>query len=155
MARLRHVGLIGGFAVLVVFLLEPLVFTGATPLITRLDANDRSELYKQVTTVAATFLGFLITTIAILVSLDVKRRIVEELKRGEAFSLLIVNLLAAVVLLFITMCLGIAGIVTDDGARGARLFEALWQAALLASMIEFALGLFFFALVTYKVASHK
>jgi len=155
MARLRHVAVILVVAALAVFVVEPVVFPGATPLVVRLDPDDRVEFYKQVTTVTATFLGFLITAIAILVSLDVKRRIVEDLKRGESFSLLIVNLLAAVVLLFATTCLGIAGVVADDGAHGAELFEALWQTALLGSMIEFALGLFFFAVVTYKVAAYK
>lgn len=153
--RLRHVGSIVIAAALLSFIIEPLVFAGQTPLVGRLDPKDRTELYRQVTTVSAGFLGFLITAVAILVSFDVKRQIVKELHRGEAFSLLIVNLLAAVALLLATTVLGIAAAVFDDGASGSGWFESIWQAVLLASTMELLFGLFYFALVTYKVATYE
>jgi hypothetical protein len=157
--KLRHVAVIVAFAAVVVFLVEPLIFSvivsGHTPLLGRLGYKDRVELYKQVSTVSATLMGFIITAVAILVSLDLKRQIVSELHRGEAFPLLVVNLLACVVLLFIATGLGIAGAIFDDGPDGADFFEALWQTVIGASVLELILGLSFFGLVTYKVASTK
>src|SRR4051794_14709781 len=110
----RHPALIVVAAAVLIFVLEPLVFAGPTPLVGRLAANDRVEIYKQIATVTGSLLGFLITAVAILVSLDARRQIVDDLHRGEAFSLLIVNLLAAIVLFFLTTSLGLAGAVFDD-----------------------------------------
>jgi len=111
--RLRHVAGIFAGAVILVFVVDPWAISGPFPLIGRLEPKDRVELYKQVSTVTATLLGFLITAVAILVSLDLRRQIVEELHRGEAFSLLVVNLLAAVVFLFAATGLGIAAAILD------------------------------------------
>lgn len=153
-AKVRHViGLVAAGAVLV-FVVEPLVLSGTTPLINRLDHGDRINLYKQITTVTATLLGFLLTTVAILVALDPRRQIVDELKRGESFSLLVVNLLAAILFLSLLTGLGVLGAVFDDGRQGSAVFEQFYECMLLISAFEVALGGFFFALVTYKVASH-
>lgn len=154
MTRVRYVLGLVAFAVFLVWVVQPIVFSHPLPLLSRLDGHDRTELYKQVTAVGAGLLGFLITAVAILVSLDARRRIVEELHRGEAFSLLVVNILAAVLLLFVLSALGVIGSIGDDGVDGANGFESVYEAVLLASLFELALGGFYFALVTYKAATY-
>lgn len=145
--------LIATLSIVLVWIVEPALWD-QTPLIDRLSGKDRVAFYKQVSTVAASLLGFLITAVAILVSLDMRRRIVEDLRRGEAFSLLIVNMLAAVAFLFILTVAGIAGGMFDDGVQGAPGFGRFYETVLTASLLELGLSGFYFGLVTYKVASH-
>jgi hypothetical protein len=152
--RLRHVVVLAGLAALLVWVVAPLICSGTTPFIDRLSGEDRVEFYKQVSTISASLLGFLITAVAILVSLDMRRRIVEDLHRGESFSLLVVNLLAAVAFLFLLTVAGVAGGMFDDGEQGAAMFGKFYETFLLASLFELGLGGFYFGLVTYKVASH-
>jgi hypothetical protein len=152
--RIRHVLLLFGAVVVLVALVEPAAFSGPVPLISRLDGPDRVDLYKLITTVTASLLGFLIASVAILVTLDINRIIVEQLRRGEAFSLLIINLLAAILFLFLTTVGGVIGAIVDDGTNGADLFECLYEVSLLTSLLELGLGGFYFALVTYKVAAN-
>lgn len=150
---LRHVGYVLVGAAAVVFLIEPTVFTGSTPLIARLSDADRADLYNQLIVVTASLLGFTVTAISILVLLDAKRKIVEELKRGESFKLLIVNMLAVVLLLFVLTLMGIAGSVLEADSASS-LFERFYEWLMLAATIELAITGFFFGVVTYKVAAH-
>jgi hypothetical protein len=140
-------------AALVVFGVEPLAATSSPLLATMSEAN-RSDLYSQVIVVSAGLLGFLITAVSILVSLDGKRKIVEELKRGESFRLLVANMLAAVALMFALTLMGIAGsaLETENGASHA--FARLYEWLLVASVAELVLSGFYFAVLTYKVAAH-
>lgn len=150
---LRHVlGLLAA-AALLVCAVEPVVISGPTPLISGLAEADRIDLYNQVIVLTASLLGFIVAAIAILVSLDVGRKIVEELKRGESFKLLIANMLAVMVLLFILTCLGIAGSVLEGGNGASHPFEVVYEWLLLGTVMELVLVGFYFALVTYKVAS--
>ena len=135
--------------------LERVAAPWTSPLLARLDAQERVDLYAQITGLTGVLLGFVVTAIAILASLDIRRRIVEDLQRGESFSLLIVNLLAAVALLLATTTLGIVGTIHDDGNVPSRLFESVYQFLVLASLLELVIGLCFFGLVTYKVAAHE
>jgi len=150
---IRHVLVLLAAAALVVFVAEPIVISGPTPLISGLAEADRIDLYNQVIVVTASLLGFIAAAIAILVSLDVGRRIVEELKRGESFKLLIANMLAVMVLLFILTSTGIAGSVLEGGKGASHGFEAAYEWLLLGTGMELILVGFYFALVTYKVAS--
>jgi hypothetical protein len=153
----KHLRWAAGVAVTTALVLATIEFIphGATPLLSRLSSHDRVELYKQVATATASLLGFLIAAVAILVSLDVNREIVQDLKRGESFTLLIVNLLAAIVFLFLATIVGIIGAIFDDGKPGSDAFELAWELLVLAGFAELALGLFFFAIVTYKVAKYE
>jgi hypothetical protein len=72
-----------GSAAVVVLAFEFITLKGGTAVVGRLDGQDRVELYKQITTISASLLGFLIAAVAILVSLDPNRKIVDELKRGK------------------------------------------------------------------------
>jgi len=73
---------------------------------------------------------------------------VEELKRGESFSLLIANMLAAILVLFLLTFLGVAGSVLDPGG----IFRSLYEWVTLVALFELALSGFYFSVVTYKVA---
>jgi hypothetical protein len=149
----RHVlGLLVA-AALVVFAVEPLVITGPTPLVSGLAEADRIDLYNQVIVVTASLLGFIVAAIAILVSLDAGRKIVEELKRGESFRLLIANMLASVFLLFVLTIVGISGSVLEGGSDASSAFEAVYEWLLLGTAMELVLVGFYFALVTYTVAA--
>jgi hypothetical protein len=152
--RYRHAALLVLLAAVVIVIAE-LIARGSNSLVGGLGHQDRVELYKQVTTVTASLLGFFIAAVAILVSLDPTRAIVRDLKRGEAFSLLIVNMLAAILLLFLTTALGVAGAVFDDGQPGAAGFEWVYQWLLLASLLELGLTGVLFAVVTYKAAAYE
>jgi hypothetical protein len=151
--RVRHPAYLIAASIALVLLLEPRLFD-PSPLVGRLDGDDRTELYKQVTTVTASLLGFLITAVAILVSLDVRRRIVQELNRGQSFSLLVINLLACILMLFVTTSLGVAAAVADTSARGSAVFERIYEIALVSSALQLGFGLGLFGIVTYKVASY-
>ena len=135
-------------AAFLVFVVEPIIFTGATPLIGRLEAESRVSLYEQLVPVTASLLGFYIAAVAILTALDSRREIVEELKRGEAFPLLIVNMLGAILLLFVLTILGVLGSVLDPGCG----FQAGYEWITLGTLLELALSGFFFAVVIYKAA---
>ena len=150
---IRHALALLAAAALGVLAGEPLVVSGSTPLISGLADADRIDLYNQVIVVTASLLGFIVAAIAILVSLDVGRKIVEELKRGESFKLLITNMLAVVMLLFILTIMGIAGSVLEGGSGASSVFEAVYEWLLLGTAMELVLVGFYFALVTYKVAS--
>ncbi len=149
----RHVLGLLAVAALVVFVLEPVVASGPTPLISGLAETDRIDLYNQLIVVTASLLGFIVAAIAILVSLDAGRKIVEELQRGESFRLLIANMLAAVLLLFVLTVMGIAGSVLEGGTHASRMFEAIYEWLVLGTALELVLVGFYFALVTYKVAA--
>jgi hypothetical protein len=150
---IRHVLIV--MAAAAVLIAIELVATSATPLISGLSEADRTDLYNQVIVVTASLLGFIIAAIAILVSLDVGRKIVEELKRGESFRLLIANMLAAMVLLFLLTLMGINGSVLEGGKGASSAFETVYEWLLLGTVMELVLVGFFFALVTYKVAAAK
>ncbi len=152
--RLRHIAGIAVFAAAAIFIIEPWVFSN-TPLLASLSDKDRAELYKQLTTAAVTLMGFLITAVAILVSLDKGREIVKELRRGESFSLLVLNLLAAVLLLFVITLMSIVGAVRADAIGAAPLFVALYEWLAIWALAEIGLGGFYFCVVTYKVAAHE
>ena len=56
------------------------VFVGDSPLLHRLSKGDRHQLYELMASFAGVLLGFVITSVAILVSLDQGRKIVKELQ---------------------------------------------------------------------------
>jgi hypothetical protein len=149
--RFRHAFLLVGLAALMVFILEPALIAGRTPLLGRLSDEDRSAFYGLVIPVSASLLGFYIAAVAILAQLDPSRKIVDELKRGESFSLLIANMLFAILLLFALTFVGIAGSVMDRCDAVMAIYEWL----LLGTVFELALSGAFFGLVTYKVAVDK
>lgn len=152
--RLRHiVGLAVGAAI-GIFVIEPWIFSNA-PLLASLSDKDRAELYRQLATAGVTLMGFLITAVAILVSLDKGREIVEELKRGESFSLLVLNLLTAVLLLFAITLMSIVGAIRVDAIGNADFFVEFYEWLALWVFAEICLGGFYFCVVTYKVASHN
>jgi hypothetical protein len=152
---IRHALFIVVVAALAVFVVEPIVISGPTPLISGLSEADRTDLYNQVIVVTASLLGFIVAAISILVSLDAGRKIVEELKRGESFKLLIANMLAAMSLLFVLTIMGIAGSVLEGGSGASSVFEALYEWMLLGTSMELVLVGLFFGLLTYKVAAYK
>jgi hypothetical protein len=152
-ALVRHPLILLSVAALGVFMAEPHVISGTTPLISGLSEVNRIDLYNQVIVVTASLMGFIVAAIAILVSLDGGRKIVEELKRGASFQLLITNMLAAVFLLFTITTMGIAGSVLEGSAPTSTTFEAIYEWLLIGTSMELVLVGFFFAIVTYKVAS--
>lgn len=149
--RFRHALYILGGAALLVFIVEPLLICDPTPLLARLTDESRNTLYEQIIPVSGSLLGFYIAAVAILAQLDHDRQIVKELKRGESFSLLIANMLVAILLLFVLTILGVVGAVLAPG----RLFMVIYEWVLLSTLAELGLSGFFFGLVTYKVAVHQ
>lgn len=149
--RFRHALFLLALAAFVVFILEPIAISGPTPLMGRLGDEDRSSFYELVIPVSASLLGFYIAAVAILAQLDPNRKIVEELKRGESFSLLIANMLFAILMLFALTFVGIAGSVLD----GRRAMMAVYEWLLLGTVLELALSGVLFSVVTYKVAVDK
>ncbi len=146
--RFRHAAIIVAAAAVVVFLIEPVTFSGPTPLIGRLSGESRIGFYEQIVPVAASLLGFYIAAVAILAGLDSRREIVAQLKRGEAFALLIANMLVAILFLFVLTFSGLAGSSLDPG----KTFQAIYEWLTLSMLGELALSGFYFAVVTYKVA---
>lgn len=152
--RLRHVGIIGIISISLVLLLEPVALGSPTPLIGRLQPKEMSDLYSSITTISATLTGFLIAAVAILATLDVRRPIVEELRRNESFVLLIINLLAAIGLLLGLTVGGLLGTAQDEWIGNARWFQSYFEILLIASLAELGLGVFYFGIVTYKVGRY-
>lgn len=144
----RHIGGLLAAAAVLVFLIEPVAFAGTTPLIARLEEESRASLYEQLVPVSASLLGFYVAAVAILTALDSRQTIVEELKRGEAFKLLIVNMLGAILLLFVLTVVGVIGSVLDPGDG----FQAAYEWIVLGALFELTLSGFFFAVVIYKAA---
>jgi hypothetical protein len=62
-------------------------------------------------------------------------------------------MLAVMVLLFVLTVMGIVGAVLEGGSSASSVFEAIYEWLLLGTMMELVLVGFYFALVTYKVAS--
>ena len=139
-------------SVVVVLGAERLFVPGPDPLISGLARDDRVELYKQISVIAATTMGFVIAAVAILASLDPARPIVADLRRGEAFALLVANLLAAVLLLLLVSVATLIGSIVDDAKVGSHAFENTVEILSLAAMAEFVLGGSLFGYVTYKAA---
>jgi hypothetical protein len=131
-----------------VFVVQPLLLSGTTPLLARLSAEDRGAFYGRIIPVSGSLLGFYIAAVSILAQLDPGRKIVSELKRGESFSLLIANMLVTILLLFLLTFVGLAGSL----AVGRRQLMALYEWLLFSTIIELAFSGFLFAVVTYKVA---
>ncbi len=150
---LRHTFGLVVFAAVLVFIAEPIVVV-SSPLLATLSEADRMDLYNQMIIVTAGLLGFLVTAVSILVSLDGKRKIVEELKRGESFELLVANMLAAVTLMFVLTLMGIAGSVLENDDGASHLFERAYEWLGIASVLVLVLSGFYFAVLTYKVAAH-
>jgi hypothetical protein len=149
--RLRYTAVITLAAAILVFAIEPR-FLPSSPLLGSLSSKARESLYDQISVASVTLMGFLITAVAILVALDRSRQIVKELRRGESFSLLVLNLLAAVVLLF---ALGLASIAGAAGlAPTCDVYLRFIEWLGLLVIAEVLLGGFFFCVVTYKVASY-
>lgn len=149
--KFRHAFFLLAVAAVVVFALEPLLLSGVTPLLQRLSEQDRASFYELIIPISASLLGFYVAAVAILAQLDPTRKIVDELKRGESFSLLIANMLFAILLLFALTFVGIAGSVVSDCQNLMTAFEWL----LLGTIFELALSGAFFGVVTYKVAVDK
>jgi hypothetical protein len=84
---------------------------------------------------------------------DGKRKIVEVLKRGESFKLLVVNMLAAIALMFALTLVGISGsaLESDDGA--SHLFIQFYEWLVAASIAELLLSGVVFGALMYHVAS--
>jgi hypothetical protein len=146
--QFRHAFYILGGAALLVFLVEPFLVPDPTPFLVRLTAESLSTLYEQIIPVSGSLLGFYIAAVAILAQLDHGRKIVSELKRGKSFGLLIANMLITILLLFVLTALGVVGAVEAPG----RVFIAIYELVLVATLAELALSGFYFAVVTYKVA---
>ena len=123
-------------------------------MVASLTVAGRANLYNQVIIVAAALLGFMLTAITILVSLDTNRDIVKELHHGEGFKLLIATMLATVVFLLILTFLGIVGASFDTGKQPARSFELYYEWIALASAFVLALSSYYLSIVTYKVAAN-
>jgi uncharacterized membrane protein len=144
-----------GLAALLVFGVEGWAVATKTPLISNLSTSDRSNLYNQVVVVSAALLGFILTAITILVSLDGSRRIVKELRYGEAFTLLVVNMLATVALLLALTLLGIAATAIDVGSTPAKAFETWYEWVGIGTAFELILCGFYFSVAMYKVATYE
>ena len=152
---LRHAIACVAAAAIIVFLVEPRFGSDASPLIANLAVSPRGSFYNQVGVVSAALLGFVLTAITILVSLDTGRRIVKELHYGEAFKLLIANMLVTVVLLFLLTMAGITGSSLDASWPPSRAFEMLYEWVGVATVFELVLTGVFFSIVTYKVAAYE
>ncbi len=151
--RLRHaIYSLAGAGVVVA--IEHIAISGTIPLMARLAVASRSSLYNQITTVSAGLLGFIVAAVAILVSFDAHRRIVKDLQRGESFKLLVANMLATILLLFVVVLLGLIGPEVDGAARAAGSYESVYEWLVIASTFELAMTGFYFAVATYAVASH-
>ncbi len=88
-------------------------------------------------------------------ALDGSRKIVQELHYGEAFKLLIVNMLAAVLLLLVLTLMGIAGTTIDTGQVATRTFESWYEWVGISAALELVLSGFFFGIAMYKVAAYE
>jgi hypothetical protein len=152
-ARLRH-AIYCLVAAGVVVVVEHTAISGTIPLMARLAVAPRSSRYNQITTVSAGLLGFSVAAVAILVSFDAHRRIVKDLQRGESFKLLVANMLATILLLFVVVLVGLIGPEVDGAARAARSYESVYEWLVIASAFELALTGFYFGVATYAVASH-
>jgi hypothetical protein len=151
---LRHALIIIVLAA-VATLIEPLIFSGSTPLITGLAQDDQVTLYNDVIVVSAGLLGFFIAAVAILVSLDRTRKVVQEIQRGESFELLVTNMLVTVALLFVLTLMGIVGAVVENGLYASHWFVRAYEWIGLATTGELLLTGFYFSVVMFKVAQHK
>jgi hypothetical protein len=151
----RHAVLCVTGSALLAFLIEPWLVSGTTPLVASLTVAARVNLYNQVIVVSAALLGFVLTAVTILVSLDTGRKIVKELQYGEGFKLLVANMLATVALLLVLTLMGIAGASLDAATVPARTYEAFYEWLGVASAFELVLSGFYFAIVTYKIAAHE
>jgi hypothetical protein len=138
----------------VVGLGEHLILHEPHPVLAHLSNADRLDLYKQTAPITGTALGFLVASVAILVSLDPTRKIVGELRRGEAFSLLVVNLLAACLWLLVLTLMAIAGWTCASALGSSNVFMSIFETIAYASIAELLLGGSFFGYVTYKVARY-
>ncbi|MDO8211012.1 hypothetical protein [Conexibacter sp. CPCC 206217] len=133
---------------------EHLFMSKPRPALARLSDTDQIDLYKQIAPIAGSALGFLLASVAILVSLDPKRPIVADLRRGEAFSLLIANLLAACLWLLLLSIFSLVGWTFHSSCGSSDAFQSVFEVIGYAAVVELLLGGFFFGYVTYKVAKH-
>jgi len=151
--RLRYAVVTLLAAAVIAFAVEPALLP--SPPIAELAQSDRADLYSQVIIVTAGLLGFFVTAVSILVSLDARRKIVEELQRGESLRLLVANMLATVALLFALTLTGIVASVAEADASASRMFERFYEWLVLATILELTLSGVYFGSLTYKVASNK
>jgi hypothetical protein len=153
-STLRYPLIILTAAALVSGIVEHATLGAPSPLLARLSPLARLDLYKQVAPMAATGLGFLVASVAILVSLDPTRKIVCELRTGEAFRLLVANLLAACLWLLVLALLALAGWMCSASLGRSGTFMTVFEVIGYAAVAELLLGGSFFGLVTYKVAKY-
>ena len=151
---LRHALIVTVAAACLAFI-EPLIFSGSTPLITGLAQADQVTLYNDVIVVSAGLLGFFVAAVAILVSLDRSRKVVQEIQRGESFELLVANMLVTIALLFVLTLMGIAGAVLENGPHASHWFVGIYEWIGLATIGELLMTGFYFSVITFKVAQHK
>lgn len=151
---LRHALIICVVAAVLV-VAEPLIFSGSTPLISGLAQADQVTLYNDGIVVSAGLLGFFIAAVSILAALDRTRKVVEEIKRGESFELLIANMLVTIALLFVLTLMGVVGAVIENGKEASGLFQSFYEGISLAAILELVMTGFYFSVVMFKVAAHK
>lgn len=151
---LRH-ALIIVVVTLLLVALEPVALSGSTPLISGLAQPDQVTLYDDVIVVSAGLLGFFVAAVAILVSLDRSRRVVQEIQRGKSFELLVANMLVTIGLLFVLTLQGVVGAVAENGAEASAWFQRSYEWVAFASIGELILTGRYFSVVMYKVAQHK
>ena len=142
-------------AAVLVFVVEPWAVSAQTPLISNLSMSTRGNLFNQIVVVSAALLGFILTAITILVSLDGGRKIVKELRYGEAFALLVVNMLATVALLLALTLIGIVATTIDANPVPAQDFETWYEWVGVSTALELVLSGFYFSVVMYKLATYE
>lgn len=138
-------------ATLWVVLGERLILSDNT-FLAQLSTSKRADVYGQFPGIAGSLLGFLVAAVAILVSLDHSRPIVEELHRGEAFTLLVVNILAGCLWLLGLCVLGVIG---SGWNPQSSVFRSVFEILAYSAFVELAIGGFFFGLVVHKVGGDK
>jgi hypothetical protein len=114
----------------------------------------RAQFYAGMSGTAGAVLGFFVAAIAILASLDPKRKIVAEMRQGESMTLLLVNLLTGCLWILVLAGMSIAGWLMPALGRGPT-FAWTYQVLGVWAFLEFLVGGFFFAVVTVKVARHE
>lgn len=114
--------------------------TEPDPLIARLEAQVRRDVYGSLAGSSGALLGFSIASLAVLLALDQDRPAVARMRALPAWSLLNRTLLVAGGLLGLTLVLSTVGIAYDGGATPHVAFEIITVTAASTAFAELAVG---------------
>jgi hypothetical protein len=143
--ELRHSLAIAAIAIAATFMGQ------SHSIVSGMSSGSLHGLFVVASSASVVLSAYLALSLAFLLTRDPRRRIVEELRRGEAWELLVRNVCVGICLLSALALISIVGLSAPDHSAA---FGFLYAWALVASALQVGMDSFYLAIALTKVAAH-